>query len=511
MHGLLKKVLKYTYRFLPHIVALALALSAIFLFIYLHNGNHQNDPLTPAFSKLDKIRRKKVRETARYLQELRVRAEAITEDRVMVGYFQNLQAPQTLVQQGLEYEIDKRFVDRYGAFYDILFIDKSGLVFHSIKQESDYKKCIFEGDLGKTKLAANLKDPDNRCFVDFQYYKPSDEPAAFFIVPVTRGGKHGGWFVLQCAINRINIILTDRRELGRSGEVYLVNEGAVMLSESRFTRDCSILRQNVNTEAVQNGKRYDRWRGIIKDYRGVRVLSTVEKFSVFGINWIVAAEIDESEVITGHYKKYHRYFRDRIFTAIRKTKTSLHKPPPVAGQRVRVDVNELARAEPGTILETRGIATCTGISAFLPDTSAYLVHLSPTDNAYKRNILTRFFLGRNSYDLIGEIVRKIRKYDIYQYQMREVQFVVVATHDGSFENTVGKLLEAGVELANIRFIYNPDAQSANVSVDTNSGVARTEWVGADGSSWSSSKDYANLENVLKKVIDYNELVKNLDT
>ncbi len=510
MHGLLKKVLIYTYRFLPHIVALVLALSAIFMFIYLHNGNHQNDPLTPAFSKLETIRLKKVRETARYLKELRERAEAITGDRAMVGYFQKLQASRAFMSQGLEYEIDKRFVDRYSAFYDILFIDTTGLVFHSIKREVDYKKCMFEGGLEKTKLAANLRDRNSTCFVDFQYYKPSDEPAAFFIVPVTREGMHNGWFVLQCAINRINIILTDRRELGRSGEVYLVNEGAKMLSESRFTRDCSILRQKVNTEAVQNGRRYDCWRGIIKDYRGVRVLSTVEKFSVFGISWIVAAEIDESEVITEHFKKYHRYFMGLILEKIQNTRTSLRKPVLPPGQKMRVDVNEFARTSADTVLETHGIATCTGISAFLPDASAYLVHLSPTDKAYKRNALTSFFLGRNSYDLIGEIVRKIRKYDIYQYQMRDVQFVVVATHDGSFENTVGKLLEAGVELANIRFIYNPEAQSANVSVDTDSGVAHTEWIGAGSSSWSSSKDYANLENVLKEIIAYNELVKQMD-
>ena len=87
-------------------------------------------------------------------------------------------------------------------------------------------------------------------FVEFEYYPPSNEAAAFFSVVLTDDEKHIGWVVLQCETNSLNAILQQKKGLGRTGEVYLVNKKKLMLSESRFMADSTILRQKVDTQAV---------------------------------------------------------------------------------------------------------------------------------------------------------------------------------------------------------------------------------------------------------------------
>lgn len=80
----------------------------------------------------------------------------------------------------LEYEMDVHYVKKYGDFYDILFVDNKGFVFHSIKHEADYHTNLFTGQFSGTQLAKYMRNDPDREFVDYEFYSPSDEPAAFF-------------------------------------------------------------------------------------------------------------------------------------------------------------------------------------------------------------------------------------------------------------------------------------------------------------------------------------------
>ena len=157
-------------------------------------------------------------------------------------------------------------------------------------------------------LSNYLKKPDNEQFAEFEYYPPSDEAAAFFIVALEKNQQHSGWIVLQFASNRINKILTERQELGRTGEVYLVNQKHLMLTDSRFIENSTILRQKVDTLAVKEAFQTSISEKITSDYRGINVFSSSEKFELMGIQWVIVAEIDEDEIITNQYKKYKSYF-----------------------------------------------------------------------------------------------------------------------------------------------------------------------------------------------------------
>lgn len=266
------------------------------------------------FEKITGIRTAKKDEVIGYFSHVKEKAFGVNSDPVMINYFTSLKnyydiSPlkrDATVLNRLELELDLHFVTHYSDFYDILFVDSAGFVFHSIKQESDYHANLFTGRLSESHLAKEMRKGRGRQFVNYDYYAPSDEAAAFFVTSVTHNGNKLGWVVLQAPINKVNAILSDHEGLGNTGEVYLVNEKKLMLTESRFLEDSTILKHRVDTDAVRLAYQKRAGERLIKDYRGVRVYSSFEEFEVLGNKWVIIVEIDEDEVITDHFKKTQR-------------------------------------------------------------------------------------------------------------------------------------------------------------------------------------------------------------
>lgn len=169
------------------------------------------------FAWLEDIRSQRKHDIIDYFEKIHRQAEDVTRDRGMVRYFELLQQ-NSAVDAQLEFEIDNHYVRQFSNFYDVLFVDTTGYVFHSIKEESDYRKNLFEGNLLNPSLLDQMRASNSQFFINFRYYRPSNRPAAFFAVPYLREGMHRGWFLLQCSLNRINVILTDHRQLSRTGE-----------------------------------------------------------------------------------------------------------------------------------------------------------------------------------------------------------------------------------------------------------------------------------------------------
>lgn len=84
--------------------------------------------------------------------------------------------------------------------------------------------------------------------------------------------------------------------LGKSGEVYIVGPDNLMRSSSRFIRN-SKLKVKVETQAVTKSFAGKTGVGIVDDYRGIKVLSSYSPLGIAGFNWVIMAEIDESEAM----------------------------------------------------------------------------------------------------------------------------------------------------------------------------------------------------------------------
>lgn len=482
-------------------------------------GAASSDVRSRFFRRLEEARIERKAEIVAYFAAARHLAEEITHDDVMMTAFLTLREPGGRTDPQYEFQLDVRYVERYGDFYDVLMVDRSGFVFHSMRQESDFHSNLLEGPLGHTKLAKQLRQARDLAFVDYEFYPPSDEPAAFFVVPLREpssvgpgdpGSNLAGWFVLQCPLNKLNSILADRRGLGRTGEVYLVNAEDRMVTQSRFRPDPPNLQLKVNTQAVAAALADGRGERIVEDYRGVAVLSSFERFELFGTTWVILAEMDEAEVITEHYRQSKRDFIQALSAGPARGRPAKpgddeHVDPlevpalgfdVTPGARVkRVDTNEFAKASPGTVLQTHGVSTCTAVTVLLPGRFAYLAHIGPSDRIYGKPDV-----GHN--DGLGDLLRRLRRYDVYPCELPELRFTVVAVHRASFERVVDRLLDLGIELTQIRLAYNPTALCAGVVADPMDSSVQIEWTLPTGATTTIRSDaYDDLATIVKRIAD----------
>ncbi len=97
-------------------------------------------------------------------------------------------------------------------------------------------------------------------------------------------------------IDKIMVDTIQTSNLGKSGEVYLVDSHFKMISKSRFLNN-RITPVKVETNAVKQALLHGSGTIISKDYRGVLCLGSFDKISVNGINWAIVAEIDYDEAI----------------------------------------------------------------------------------------------------------------------------------------------------------------------------------------------------------------------
>ncbi len=104
------------------------------------------------------------------------------------------------------------------------------------------------------------------------------------------------FFSASIDTDSFNTILLNRKGLGQSGEVYLVNSSKIMVSESRFFNNTSII--VVDTLPVR--KCFDSAnggseRGIYNDYRNIPIFGF--SYCAEDLGFVLLAEIDRAEVL----------------------------------------------------------------------------------------------------------------------------------------------------------------------------------------------------------------------
>jgi two-component system, NarL family, sensor kinase len=92
-------------------------------------------------------------------------------------------------------------------------------------------------------------------------------------------------------------ILFERTGMGESGESYLVNHDHKMITRSRFFINKEPADMFVHTEAVENAHTGAHEKSIIKDYRGIEVLSVYRRVQINGLDWVIISEIDMAEAM----------------------------------------------------------------------------------------------------------------------------------------------------------------------------------------------------------------------
>ncbi len=173
------------------------------------------------------------------------------------------------------------------GFEDVKVIGDDGKIFFSLGSISD--KNLSEDPF----FQRGLKE-------SFIKFEPTELGKKMIVVsPVfaedsKKGDESIGVIISRMRTTSIDNVLLSTSGLGKTGEIYIVNEQFLMLSESRFFND-AILQQKVDTFGVQKCFRDGQENlGLYYDYRDIMVYGSSYCAKDLGI--VLLAEIDKSEV-----------------------------------------------------------------------------------------------------------------------------------------------------------------------------------------------------------------------
>lgn len=467
------------------------------------------------FVRLDYARKEKVQQLKRFSDRIHSLAVQAAEDPSVIGCFDVNRQYAAALEKGsvpealtakveeLRAGFNRYYIENYFSFYDILFIDGKGKVFYTVRKEEDLHADFLKGGLSKSSLASCLaKIPQSEAFVDFHHYGPSAKPAAFFVEPVRKDNVLMGWVVLQCAINKVNTIFSGTEDLGRTGETFLVNRDGLMLTESNFIGDPTILIKRLDDRNIHAKFEEGNGNRSVTDYRGYEALTSFEVVDFLGTRWLVVAKVDKDEVITQHYAQYRRYYSEKLLSDLSNTPPSPMRDTslPGASTTIRIDMDEFIKATNGERLQTFGVSTCTGLIASYPGKFAYMAHISPIDKIY----------GAAGTNLVGQMINKIKSFDIYPCEKRAIGFAVVAPHLDSLLPIIDKLVAEGFLLSQIRVLHTPKAISATISYDYGKDNLHVFWR-LENSSGSNHvhlmRDARNVGEIVRQVMQSEERKK----
>lgn len=145
--------------------------------------------------------------------------------------------------------------------------------------------------------SAISKDPAHIRIIDASTHSLGDETLLFYYVPIVEQNKLVGIVLVQENFSKIQTILLETTGMGSTGESYIVGGDFRMRSTSRFFPETLPGLIEVNTEAVKNLFRGQPGMGLLKDYRGVSVLSAYRLIENSDLNWAIISEIDEKEAM----------------------------------------------------------------------------------------------------------------------------------------------------------------------------------------------------------------------
>ena len=210
-----------------------------------------------------------------------------------------------------------RLLDTY-KLRDIYLINGDGDVVYSVQKKPDFGTNIAQGVYKKSVLASLFKKAkklkvNEVAISDFKPYEPSlNAPSMFIAAALQYKGDFEGVIVFELPREKINEIMSfnghyEKAGLGKTGKADLVDGNGLIKNDSRFMKELnnaqvkkagttiSILNiRSASTDAIRNGKS-GSW--IVKDFRGVRVLSSYTPVNIPGLKWGIVVEKDEAEVL----------------------------------------------------------------------------------------------------------------------------------------------------------------------------------------------------------------------
>ncbi|MFT7859494.1 MAG: sensor domain-containing diguanylate cyclase [Sulfurimonas sp.] len=203
------------------------------------------------------------------------------------------------------------FLDQY-EYSDLLLLDQKklkiifsatnkGLVDQKIDSQTFQNSNI-------TSLIKKVIDTNQSHITDTEFSVFSqDEPYLLMAAPVKKDDKLLSILLLVLPGSAFSELIDYREGMGKSGESYIVGGDHLLRSDVKLKKTLTVKnsflephKYKVKTKAVDEAIRGNTSHALIKDYRGVNVLSVYKPFNLDSLHWALISEIDESE-LQEHY------------------------------------------------------------------------------------------------------------------------------------------------------------------------------------------------------------------
>lgn len=193
------------------------------------------------------------------------------------------------------------------GFEDVKIIGANGKVFFSLSKLTDNNFLhdpLFQKGLKTSTIDFEPTNTGKKMIIVSPIFAPDskkdDEPI--------------GVVISRMRTESLDNILADRSGLGETGEVYIVSDGFLMLSESRFI-DRAIFKQKVDTIPVQKCFREgEEFTGFYPDYRKVPIYGS--SYCANDLGFVLLAEIDEAEIIQPILVLQNRIFQTGLIITV---------------------------------------------------------------------------------------------------------------------------------------------------------------------------------------------------
>lgn len=199
----------------------------------------------------------------------------------------------------------RNFMAHHG-YYDVFFLTPAGDLAFSVAKEDDFGRNFAkdggpyaESGLGRAfRKAMASRGKNHVVFVDFTPYAPSNgAPAAFFAAPILdSSNRKVGVYAIQLPVKKLDALMQYSAGLGDSGETYAVGPDFLMRNNSRLSKQPTLLKRKVETDAVKKALAGEAvtTTGTDKDGGKTQVIALPLEF--MGVRWAVITEMSLAEL-----------------------------------------------------------------------------------------------------------------------------------------------------------------------------------------------------------------------
>ncbi len=192
------------------------------------------------------------------------------------------------------------------GYADMYLVAPDGTIVYNFDKGDDFATNLLSGPYKDTHLAALFRelrtstDAEEVKITDFVPYGPSHGiPASFIGSPIIANGENIGVLIYQLNLAYLNDILQKEAEvIGMTGEVYLVGTDKLMRSDLRFSEESTILKQEIDNQAVRSALDGKTSTGQITNYNGELVLVAYQPLKFGTQTWALVTQVDAAEAAT---------------------------------------------------------------------------------------------------------------------------------------------------------------------------------------------------------------------